>query len=120
MKAFVTGSTGLLGNSLVRTLLEAGHEVCALADPKKKRGHNLADTAGRIIIGDIRNVADFAYQLKGVDCCLPYRGLFPRILQAWEPFRRVLFGWSLYSLLQNRSLLIPHRISSTACTIASS
>jgi dihydroflavonol-4-reductase len=27
MGAFVTGSTGLLGNNLVRTLLKAGHEV---------------------------------------------------------------------------------------------
>ena len=67
MKAFVTGSTGLLGNNLVRTLLEAGHEVCALARSKEKGRTQLGDTAARIVIGDIRNVAEFAYKLKGVD-----------------------------------------------------
>ncbi len=30
MRAFVTGSTGLLGNNLVRILHQAGHEVWAL------------------------------------------------------------------------------------------
>ena len=29
MRTFVTGSTGLLGNNLVRTLHQAGHEVWA-------------------------------------------------------------------------------------------
>jgi nucleoside-diphosphate-sugar epimerase len=44
MRALVTGSTGLLGNNLVRTLLDAGHEVWALAGSKEKaqRGHFLA------------------------------------------------------------------------------
>jgi uncharacterized protein YbjT (DUF2867 family) len=36
MRALVTGSTGLLGNNLVRTLLDAGHEVWALARSKEK------------------------------------------------------------------------------------
>jgi dihydroflavonol-4-reductase len=35
MRAFVTGSTGLLGNNLVRTLLDAGHEVWVLARSKE-------------------------------------------------------------------------------------
>jgi len=37
MRALVTGSTGLLGNNLVRTLLDAGHEVWALASSWKRR-----------------------------------------------------------------------------------
>lgn len=36
MRAFVTGSTGLLGDNLVRTLLQAGHEVWALVRSKEK------------------------------------------------------------------------------------
>jgi dihydroflavonol-4-reductase len=42
MRAFVTRSTGLLGNNLVRTLMQAGHEVWALARSKEKRGESLA------------------------------------------------------------------------------
>jgi ferredoxin len=36
MRTFVTGSTGLLGNNLVRTLLDAGHEGWVLARSKEK------------------------------------------------------------------------------------
>jgi dihydroflavonol-4-reductase len=67
MRAFVTGSTGLLGNNLVRTLLQAGHEVWALARSKEKAQRELGDTAARIIVGDVRNVAEFAYDLRGAD-----------------------------------------------------
>jgi dihydroflavonol-4-reductase len=67
MRAFVTGSTGLLGNNLVRTLLQAGHEVWALARSEEKARRELGDTATRIVVGDVRNVAGFAYELKGVD-----------------------------------------------------
>jgi len=37
MKAFVTGSTGLLGNNLVRLLVERGYDVKALARSRLKR-----------------------------------------------------------------------------------
>jgi len=67
MRAFVTGSTGLLGNNLVRTLLQAGHEVWALARCKEKARRELGDTTARIIVGDVRNVAEFAYDLRGTD-----------------------------------------------------
>jgi len=36
MKAFVTGSTGLLGNNLVRLLVEQGYDVKALARSRLK------------------------------------------------------------------------------------
>ena len=67
MRALVTGSTGLLGNNLVRTLIEAGHEVWALARSKEKAQRELSDTAARVVLGDIRNVANFAYELRGID-----------------------------------------------------
>src|SRR6266550_7821408 len=60
MRAFVTGSTGLLGNNLVRTLHQAGHEVWALARSKEKAQQTLGDMAARIVVGDIRKVAEFA------------------------------------------------------------
>ena len=67
MRAFVTSSTGLLGNNLVRILHEAGHEVWALARSKEKAQQTLGDMAARIVVGDIRKVAEFAPCLKGVD-----------------------------------------------------
>jgi dihydroflavonol-4-reductase len=63
----VTGSTGLLGNNLVRTLVDAGNEVWALARSKEKAQRELGDTGARIVLGDVRNVANFAYDLKGMD-----------------------------------------------------
>ena len=67
MRAFVTGSTGLLGNNLVRTLLQAGHEVWALARSKEKARRELGDTTARIIVGDVCNLAEFAYDLRGTE-----------------------------------------------------
>jgi dihydroflavonol-4-reductase len=52
MRAFVTGSTGLLGNNLVRILLQAGHEVWVLARSKEKARRELGDTAARQVIGE--------------------------------------------------------------------
>ncbi len=67
MRTFVTGSTGLLGNNLVRKLLEEGHEVLALARSKDKAARELGDTQARIVIGDMSDVAAFADALSGVD-----------------------------------------------------
>jgi nucleoside-diphosphate-sugar epimerase len=41
MRALVTGSTGLLGNNLVLTLLAAGHEVWALTKSTEKAQRGL-------------------------------------------------------------------------------
>src|SRR5579883_3276979 len=68
MKAFVTGSTGLLGNNLVRTLVSQGHTVRALARTPKKAQKLLAGLEGvEIIAGDMANVAGFVDALAGCD-----------------------------------------------------
>lgn len=67
MRAFVTGSTGLLGNNLVRALLAAGWDVLALARSKDKAQRQLGDTAARVVVGDMEDVAGFASALEGVD-----------------------------------------------------
>jgi dihydroflavonol-4-reductase len=67
MLAFVTGSTGLLGNNLVRTLLAQGHQVRALARSPEKAARELRDTRAQIVTGDMNDVAGFADALYGVD-----------------------------------------------------
>jgi dihydroflavonol-4-reductase len=67
MKAFVTGSTGLLGNNLVRELLEHGFEVRALVRSRAKANTTFAGLNVEIIEGDMENVAGFAKLLEGCD-----------------------------------------------------
>ena len=66
--AFVTGSTGLLGNNLVRALAEAGWVVRALArteEKAKKQFNEMIDV--EIVIGDLNDVSRFSRYLDGVD-----------------------------------------------------
>jgi len=51
MKIFVTGSTGLLGSNLVRSLHDHGHQVSALVrSPEKARA--LLGSRARLVEGD--------------------------------------------------------------------
>lgn len=66
--AFVTGSTGLLGNNLVRLLVERGWTVKALARSREKAERQLAGLPGvEIVVGDMTDVAAFAGALRGSD-----------------------------------------------------
>jgi len=67
MKAFVTGSTGLLGTNLVRALLARGHEVIALARDTAKAARLLTGKETQVVIGDMRRVETFASALEGCD-----------------------------------------------------
>ncbi len=67
MKAFVTGSTGLLGNNLVRLLLEQGHQVKALVRSKEKAEKLFAGLPIEYVVGDMENVAAFAAEMQGCD-----------------------------------------------------
>ncbi|MHB1757832.1 MAG: SDR family oxidoreductase [Leptospirillum sp.] len=67
---FVTGATGLLGNNLVRLLLDRGYHVRALVRDTEKA---LAQFSGlpsdrlRIVTGNIRNSEIFQEELKGTE-----------------------------------------------------
>ncbi len=67
MKALVTGSTGLLGNNLVRLLIEQGHQVKGLIRSRKKAKRLLADLDVELVKGDMRLVTEFAPELDGCD-----------------------------------------------------
>ncbi len=68
MKAFVTGSTGLVGSNLVRQLVAQGWDVKALARSAEKAERLLGDLdAVEIVVGDMGDVAGFADHLNDGD-----------------------------------------------------
>ncbi len=67
MKAFVTGSTGLLGSNLVRALVAHGHHVVGLVRSEERGRRLIGDTGAQLIVGDMRDVAGFAAALDGCD-----------------------------------------------------
>ncbi|MEZ5427866.1 MAG: SDR family oxidoreductase [Pyrinomonadaceae bacterium] len=67
MKAFVTGATGLLGNNLVRALVERGFEVKALVRSEKKAEKLFGRIPVEFVVGDMEEVAGFAAGMKDCD-----------------------------------------------------
>ena len=64
--AFVTGSTGLLGNNLVRELVGRGIAVKALVRSIAKGQQQFSGMAGvELVLGDMTDVAAFAQSLQG-------------------------------------------------------
>ena len=63
---FVTGATGLLGNNLVRQLIDKGYHVKALVRLRQKANKQFAPHDElEIIEGDMTNAASFESHLKG-------------------------------------------------------
>jgi dihydroflavonol-4-reductase len=68
MRAFITGSTGLLGSNLVAQLLAQGYAVRALARSREKARRQLGThPALEVIEGDLGDVPAFAHYLAGCD-----------------------------------------------------
>jgi dihydroflavonol-4-reductase len=92
MKAFVTGSTGLLGNNLVRELLEHGFEVRALARNRAKAITTFAGLNVEIIEGDMENIAGFAKALEGCDVLFHTAAFFREYYEPgdhWPMLKRI-------------------------------
>lgn len=68
MKAFVTGSTGLLGSNLVTLLVQQGWEVKALVRSLQKGQAMLGNLSGvELVEGDMEAIDGFAPALQGCD-----------------------------------------------------
>ncbi|AKI98753.1 nucleoside-diphosphate-sugar epimerase [Archangium gephyra] len=65
--AFVTGSTGLLGNNLVRLLTSRGVRVKALVRSPERARKLLAGVPVELVQGDLEYVASFAPALRDTD-----------------------------------------------------
>jgi dihydroflavonol-4-reductase len=92
MKAFVTGSTGLLGNNLVRELLEHGFEVRALVRSRAKASKTFAGLNVEIIEGEMENVPGFAKSLEGCDVLFHTAAFFREYYEPgdhWPMLKRI-------------------------------
>jgi dihydroflavonol-4-reductase len=65
--AFVTGATGLLGNNLVRALVDHGHRVKALVRSRAKAGEQFSGLPVEVVEGDMNDVSGFKEALRGSD-----------------------------------------------------
>ncbi|WP_422532618.1 NAD(P)H-binding protein [Bartonella apihabitans] len=75
---FVTGATGLLGNNLVRQLIDEGYHAKALVRSRQKANKQFAPHDElEIIQGDMTNVTSFEIHLDGCDTVF-HTAIFPR------------------------------------------
>jgi nucleoside-diphosphate-sugar epimerase len=67
MRVLVTGASGFLGRSVVRTASAAGHEVTALVRPTANLGKLQWPENVRVIRGDLRQVGEWSKQLGDIE-----------------------------------------------------
>lgn len=74
MKVFVTGSTGFVGNHVLKELLEKGHQVKALVRPgaeyKIKRPNEVD-----VVPGTVEEIADLTQGMQGCDAVIHLVGI---------------------------------------------
>ncbi|AIQ12849.1 NAD-dependent epimerase/dehydratase family protein [Paenibacillus durus] len=92
MKAFVTGSSGMLGINLIRQLTAKGYEVKALVRSKEKGNKLLGDTGAELIVGDMEQVEEWASSLQGCDTLFHTAAYFRETFapgRHWEKLERI-------------------------------
>lgn len=103
MKAFVTGSTGLVGTNLVRLLVEQGHEVKALVRSAEKARRILPTQGVTLVEGDIKNIAGFAAQMRGCDVVFHVAAYFREYYQRgdhWATLKAINIAGTIQLLEQ--------------------
>ncbi|HKV42510.1 MAG TPA: SDR family oxidoreductase [Blastocatellia bacterium] len=92
MIAFVTGSTGLLGNNLVRLLVQQGHQVKALVRSPEKASKLFGGLDVKFVKGDMDRIGDFASELDGCTVLFHTAAYFREYYQPgdhWEKLEKI-------------------------------
>ncbi len=92
MQAFVTGSTGLLGNNLVQLLVEQGYKVKALVRSKTKAAKLFGDLDVSLVEGDMLDIDSFASELVGCNVLFHTAAYFREYYQPgnhWEMLENI-------------------------------
>ncbi|NOK61809.1 MAG: NAD-dependent epimerase/dehydratase family protein [Chloroflexi bacterium AL-W] len=92
MKAFVTGSTGLLGSNLVRLLVQQGYEVKVLARSVEKACTLFDGMDVSIVQGDMHDIDGFALAMSGCDVLFHTAAFFREYYQPgkhWGELERI-------------------------------
>jgi uncharacterized protein YbjT (DUF2867 family) len=66
VKVLVTGGTGFIGPKVVRAILDAGHDVRAVARNREKASH-VAALGAELVEGDVTDAASLRVAAQGVD-----------------------------------------------------
>jgi len=74
MQVFVTGSTGFVGNHVLNTLLDRGHQVRVLVRPGSEYKLKQPDKV-EVITGDVTESADLIQGMKGCDAAIHLVGI---------------------------------------------
>jgi NADH dehydrogenase len=74
MKVFVTGSTGFVGNHVLHTLVDRGHQVRALVRPGSEYKLKQPDKV-EVIAGEVTESADLIQGMKGCDAAIHLVGI---------------------------------------------
>jgi uncharacterized protein YbjT (DUF2867 family) len=102
---FISGGTGYVGSSLVRSLLARGHRVRALARPGSERK---LPAGCEIVPGDALEAATFAAQVAPADAYVHLVGVSHPASWKEKQFRAVDLASARASIAAARSAGVPH------------
>jgi dihydroflavonol-4-reductase len=118
--AFVTGATGLLGNNLVRALLEEGVKVRVLVRSQEKAKRQFENLSVEIIEGDMREVSSWASALVGCEVVFHTAAYFRDSYKGgthWEKLRRTNVDGTVDLLKESYYAGVRHMIHTSSIAV---